>query len=145
MKWDSNPNLNLSKENYDKAKEMQKNFFEFEYDGDSRNISPNKLYQLAMVIGIKNNEWVELSSPKEYLTTGNNIDTEFFKNLLEVIHPNLTEDERVERAMKYAEYGIIQMYESYDETGMVEYNELINGVGEGEIRQITQNFIGQTP
>lgn len=145
MKWDSNPNLNLTKKTYDKGKEIQNGFFEFDYDEDSKNISPSKLYQLAMVIGIRNGEWTELSSPKEYFTTADNIDTEFFKNLIEILHPDLTEDERVERAMEYAEYGMHKMYQSYTETSMVEYDELVGEIDEDNLREITQKFIDQIP
>jgi len=142
MKWNSNPNLKLTKETYDNAKEMQTQFLRFELgEDDVKEISPSKLYQIAVVIGIRNGESSELNSDTQWFTTADNINKELFRTLLEVIHPELTEDKRVEMIQKYAEYGFEQMYKSYQKTDRIEYEQILNGFDESLVREVGKNYM----
>lgn len=151
MSW-ANANLNLTKETYDKAKEIQSNFLNFEMEEGEKEISENKLYQLAIVIGIRNKDWKPLDGETQWFTTEPNIETEFFKSLMKILHPEIPEkgeadrgeSHRLDRLQEYAEKGFNLMYENYSENDRVEYDEIIPETGE-DFEEIAKKYTDQMP
>lgn len=148
MSWKGNWNLSLSKEATEMEEKIRSDFLEFQYEAETKeDYNKAKLYQLAIVLGIRSNDPKDLGSEKEVFTKLSNIapNDDFFEALMEILHPEKTEKERFRMLQKYAERGFREIDSNYEQTGQIEYPEIVGDVNELNLSDRVEEYIDQIP
>lgn len=75
----------------------------------------SSLFHLAASIGLREGQTQTLVAPREELVNVYSINSVLFEPLIAALHPDLQQQQRLERLMEYAEYGINRLYQDVEE------------------------------
>lgn len=102
MSWGEKPKVYTSRERYyDELLQKYPNYFP----------EKAKLFEICAAIGIRDNKKINLTEKQELINTYS-IDREgILREIMEILYPELTPEQRLEELEKYAEYGINKLHE----------------------------------